>query len=462
MKKMAEEKIRGVPYGSAELPLFGEADVVIAGAGPGGLGAALAAAWQGAKVLVAEEYGVAGGMAAIAEVHPFMRNHAGAVCNDAPVYGQWKKAMEPYLPDGLFDKIADPNDYSCYSINKSAAALAAEDLLLAAGVKILYHHSIVGVKKDAENRITGLICRTRGGFGLLRGKCYVDCTGDAEVAAMAGCPFEQGDSQGGCQPMTLCFKLSHVDIPFVKGPYGGRLLNPEWRNRLSAAYQQAQKDGKIHCPRENVLIFPFQLGDENTLHFNTTRVIGYDATNGADFSEAEIEGRRQLRELLAWLKAEVPGFAQARLMSMAVQIGVRESRRVEGLYKLCMEDFENCSRFPDAIARCSYNVDIHSPRGAGTRLVSIKSGNYYEIPYRCTVPKNCANLTVGGRPISADVAMHSSLRIMPCAISIGQGAGMGAAMAAAGGISPAEVDGCEVRRKLIEFGANLKENGVEK
>ena len=261
---------------------------------------------------------------------------------------------------------------------------------------------------------------------------------------------------------TLCFKLSHVDIPFVKGPYGGRLLDPEWRNRLSAAYQQAQKDGKIHCPRENVLIFPFQLGDENTLHFNTTRVIGYDATNGADFSEAEIEGRHQLRELLAWLKAEVPGFAQARLMSMAVQIGVRESRRVEGLYKLCMEDFENCSRFPDAIARCSYNVDIHSPRGAGTRLVSIKSGDYYEIPYRCTVPKNCANLTVGGRPISADVAMHSSLRIMPCAISIGQGAGMGAAMAAANGISPAEVDGCEVRRKLIEFGANLKENGVEK
>ena len=126
MKKMAEEKIRGVPYGSAELPVFGEADVVIAGAGPGGLGAALAAAWQGAKVLVAEEYGVAGGMAAIAEVHPFMRNHAGAVCNDAPVYGQWKKAMEPYLPDGLLEKIADPNDYSCYSINKSAAALAAE------------------------------------------------------------------------------------------------------------------------------------------------------------------------------------------------------------------------------------------------------------------------------------------------------------------------------------------------
>ena len=455
-----DKKLKGVPYGSDKLPVLGEADVVVVGAGPGGLGAALAAAWHGERVLVAEEYGVPGGMAVLAEVHPFMRNATPAGCNDFPVYGQWKEAMKAYLPPRLLKEITQPNDYSCYSINKSAAALAAEDLLVNAGVNILYHHSVVGVQMGQGNRISGLICHTRGGFGILKGKCYVDCTGDANVAAMAGCPFEMGDSQGGCQPMTLCFKLSHVDIPFVEGPYGGRLLSNEWKKSVSEAFNKAQQEGRIHCPRENVLVFPFQLSDEHTLHFNTTRVIGYDATNGADFSKAEMEGRRQLREIVAWLRAEVPGFAEARLMSMAVQIGVRESRRVEGLYKLKFEDFENCARFEDAIARCSYNVDIHSPRGAGTQLIRIKPSQFYEIPYRCTVPLKCSNLTIGGRPISADVAMHSSLRIMPCAISIGQGAGMGAAMAVAGNLSPAEVNGCEVRQKLIEFGAHLMPSQV--
>ena len=128
---------------------------------------------------------------------------------------------------------------------------------------------------------------------------------------------------------------------------------------------------------------------------------------------------------------------------------------MEGLYKLQLSDFENCSHFPDAVARCSYHVDIHSPRGAGTQLINIKPGQYYEIPYRCVVPRGCGNLTIGGRPISADVAVHSSLRIMPCVVSIGQGAGMGAAMAAEQGISPADVDGCCVRKELIKFGAHL-------
>ena len=449
------KSIRGVPYGSKELPLLAEADVVIAGAGPGGLGAALAAAWYGAKVLVVEEYGVAGGMAAIGEVHPFMINHIGSESLDFPVYGQWLEQMKQYLPEDIVKNVINPFDYSCRSINKEAAALAAEDMLLAAGVEILYHHSVSGVEKDESGNISAVICHTRCGFGRVKGKCYIDCTGDGHLAAMADSPFELGDERGGCQPMTLCFKLSHVKVPMIQAPDGSKFYDAQWREMLNTSFVKAKESGRIDSPRHSVLMFPFQIGDENILHFNMTRVIGYDATCGADLSAAEIEGRRQMREIIKWLREDHEEFADARLMSMAVQIGIRESRRITGLYKLILDDFKACKRFPDAIARCSYHVDYHSPWGPGTEFVRLPAGEFYEIPFRCLVPANKINLTVGGRPISADAAVHSSLRIMPAAISIGQGAGIGAAIAAARSTTPDKIDGVEVREELKKFGAHL-------
>ena len=450
-----KKSTRGVSYGSKELPVFAEAEVVVCGAGPGGLGAALAAAWCGAKVLVIEEYGVAGGMAAIGEVHPFMTSHAGDESLDYPVYGQWLEEMKKYLPERIVRDVINPNDYSCRSINKEAAALAAEDMLLAAGVEILYHHTAAGVEKDAAGNISAVICHTRCGFGKVKGKTFVDCTGDGHLAAMAGCSFEQGDERGGCQPMTLCFKLSHVKIPFVQAPDGSRFYDVKWRSRLNESFVAAKESGRINSPRHSVVIFPFQVADENTLHFNMTRVIGLDATCGADLSAAEIEGRRQMREIINWLREDHAEFADARLMSMAVQIGIRESRRINGLYHLVLDDFKACRRFPDAIARCAYNVDLHSPWGPGTDFIQLPPGEFYEIPYRCVVPENKINLTVGGRPVSADVVVHSSLRIMPTAISIGQGAGIGAALAAQRGTMPDKIDGIEVRENLKAFGAHL-------
>lgn len=451
------KSICGAAYGSENLPVFAEADVVICGSGPGGLGAALMSAECGASTLVLETYGLPGGMAAISEVHPFMVSVKDGMPLDAPVYDRWRQAMNNYLPDNMMETLANEHDYSLRSINKEAAALAAEDLLLEAGVKILYHHTVAGVRKNGD-AITEVICHTQGGFGVVRGKCFVDCTGNGDVAAMAGCPFEYGDADGKCQPMTLCFKLSHVDIPFVTNPQtGSRLIDPDWKNKLSQAYNAAQQAGIISCPRENVLIFPFQLADENVLHFNTTRICGHNATVGASFSAAEIEGRRQMRELIAWLRKEFPEFRRARLMSMAVQTGVRESRRIMGHYKLVYDDFVNNARFEDAIARSSYHIDIHSPTGSGTKLQALPVNGFYEIPYRCVVPLNCSNLTVGGRPVSADVEVHSSLRIMPTAISIGQAAGVGAALAAQRNVSPIDISGREIREILISRGAHLEQ-----
>ena len=437
------------------LPVLYEADVAVIGAGPGGLGAAIMSSKCGAKTVLIEAYGLPGGMAVIGEVQPFMISGTREKPLDSPIYTQWKEAMLNYFPKADQTKYQKATDYSNRAINKAVAACAAEDLLLENKVEILYHHQLVGVNKE-NDKIKEIICFTNGGFGVIKAKVFVDSTGDGNLAALADCPFEMGDENGGCQPMTLCFKLSHVKVPYIQCEHNERFIDPEWKNTINKYYEKAKEEGIISCPRENVLLFPFQIADEGVVHFNTTRVQGFDPTDGRSFSKAEIEGRRQLKELVKFFQERVPGFENSRLMSMAVQIGVRESRRIKGDYYLQVDDFLNCSRFDDVIARSTYNIDIHSPLGGGTTLKNIKPGDYYEIPYRATVPLNCQNLTIGSRCISSDVAVHSSLRIMPTVISIGQGAGVGAALAALNNISTHEVNGLDVRNKLIDLGANLK------
>jgi hypothetical protein len=254
--------------------------------------------------------------------------------------------------------------------------------------------------------------------------------------------------------MTLCFKLSHVKTGWKDHSDDMRIF--ELRKKLNGSYKAAVERGDIRCPRENVLLFAFELCDNNVVHFNTTRVVNVNPVDGTSLSEAEIEGRRQLRDIYFWLKKEIPEFRDARLMSMGVQIGVRESRHIEGIAKITGDDFRKSSRFEDAVARCSYSIDIHSPTGSGTVLEHIGKGGFYEIPYGCVVAADCDNLTIGGRPISADAAIHSSFRIMPTAVSIGQAAGLAAAVGALENSLPKDIDGRIIREKLIQMGALLQ------
>jgi len=439
-----------------QIPVIEEADVLVVGGGPGGIGAAVMAARAGAKTVLAERYSMPGGMASMGEVHPFMVNHFnptskdngwmanGELCMDRPVYLEWTKRIVSYLPPELRAKAEGDNDAARHisrSISKDAAALAAEDLCLEAGVKTLYHHTLVG-SQVKDGKIQFAIFHSKSGFVAIKAKAYVDCSGDADLAALSGCEFEMGGPSGNCQPMTLCFKLSHVD----------RARMPK-REELHALYEKAKAEGVVRCPREDVL--HFECYDNDIVHFNTTRVIGKSGVDGKALSEAEIEGRRQLREYLAWFRSSVPGFEQAQLHSMAHHIGIRETRRVKGLAYLTRENFMKRDKFPDAIARCNYPIDIHSTTGKGTELVHIPRQEYYEIPYGCIVPKGIKNLAVGGRPISVDHAVHSSMRVMPPACSVGQAAGVAAAMSAASGKTLPELDGKEVRAKLVSMGAWL-------
>jgi hypothetical protein len=426
---------------SKDIPITKEADVVVIGGGPGGIGAAVMAARTGAEVLLIERYGCLGGMASFGEVHPFMPNDVKNKPLDGPVYTEWITAMERY----------QRNNGNRRFINKAAAALAAEDLVLESGADILYHHALTDA--SVKNRLIDcVIVHSKSGVSAVRGKVYIDCSGDADLAASAGCEIQLGGPSGYCQPMTLCFKLDNIDKNrLIQETKKAGADGP--RSFITGKYKEAKTRGEMECPREDVLFFDWF--EDDVYHFNTTRIIHKSGVNGVELSEAEKEGRRQLRQYLNFFRKHIPGFGDCRIHSMAHHIGIRETRRVAGTSFLRRKEFETAAKFPDAIARCRYPIDIHNPDGTGTELIPMKEDDWYEIPYGCTVSKDCDNLLIGGRPISVDHAVHSSMRVMPPACSIGQGAGIGACLSLQRKCSPAEIDGTKVRKILKEQGAPL-------
>lgn len=273
----------------------------------------------------------------------------------------------------------------------------------------------------------------------MKAKCFVDATGDGELAARAGAKVEVGRKKdGACQPMTLCFRVGGVS--------GGK---DSWRlaDQLNKIFWAAKKAGQIDQPRENILVFPTLV--KGVFHFNSTRILGKSAVDASQFSDAEREGRRQVDELFRLFKAKSPRFKNAYLAKVACQIGVRESRRVMGEYLLSEKDVLGLRKFPDGIARANYMIDIHNPKGEGTVLKKLPEDDYYEIPYRCLVPKGMDNLLVGSRCISATHEAHSSLRIMPVVACLGEAAGAAAARVAAAGVAARDVDGEELKREIL-------------
>ena len=437
---MSEEKTFSYSF-QAEVPVIAECDVLIVGGGPGGFGAGVMAAKQGANVIVAERYGALGGMASYGEVTPFMPNHAQGESMDRPVFAAWRKRMWDYFSDE--EKKLHPFDTGDKApfLSKDIAMLAMEDLLLEAGAKILYHHTLFDVRKR-DGRITEVLFHTKSGLSAVRAKIFIDSTGDGDLAALAGCPVEMGNSEGLCQPMTTCFKLDHIDAA----------RKPSWQE-IGEIYKKAKAEGKLDCLRENILAFG-TLHDD-CIHFNTTRIIRKNATNALELSQAEIEGRKEVRKYIKFLRENVPGFENAQLKSLAHHVGIRETRRIRGLVYQTADDFFKRAKYDDAIARVNYPIDIHDPSGSGTTMHYMEKDQWYELRYGTIVPLNSENLLMGCRAISVDHALHSSSRIMPAVCSLGQAAGMAAALCLRENVLPKELDGKKVREALKKEGAFL-------
>jgi hypothetical protein len=412
-------------------------DVIVAGGGPGGVNAAIAAARRGASVLLIEQYGFLGGMATAGLINPFMAYTV--------------KSTGQVLTTGIFNEILDrlerhgglAKDRATF--DDEQMKLVLDELVAEAGVSVLLHSFVNGV--DVVDGIIQSIGVTgKSGEFRLRARVFVDSTGDGDLAALAGCDIEFGrPADGLCQPMTLCFRIAGVDMTAYAGETFYHWGHP-LRLEIDRVYQDAKTRGEITNPREDVLIFATLRAD--VLHFNTTRIIQHSALDVFSLTDAEQAARRQVVEMVELLQAKIPAFRNSYLQKMAVHIGVRESRRVLGQYVLTADEILTGKKFPDGIARSVYPVDIHNPAGTGTVLRHLPEGVYYEIPFRCLVPRGCRNLLIGSRCISATHEAHSSLRVMPVVAGIGEAAGIGAALCAQRGIFTDDLDGREVREML--------------
>ncbi len=386
-------------------------DVIVVGGGYAGVTAAIASAREGMKTLLIEKSGALGGAMNVNLVYPFMRYYT---------FDENKNRVD--LSAGIFAEMVDSfTKYAKYSEirrhNPEYFKFVLDDMAVDAGVELLFH-STVYEAKSGDGKLKSVGVMTRSGAIELFADFFIDCTGDGDLFAMAGCDFQLGrESDSLCQPMTTCFRMSGVDIDlFLKE-----------RESLQELYKQKQQAGEIKNPRENILVF-FGIG-EGIVHFNTTRIVKHDPTDPFDVSRAEIEARRQIVEMERFLKANCKAFENATVISIANGIGVRESRKLKGMHVLTVDELKDLTVFDDSIALGNYDVDIHNPEGTGTSHYYFKDGEFYTIPYRSLLPKEYDNLLVAGRCISATHEAQASIRIMPICACLGEAAGTAAALA---------------------------------
>lgn len=410
-------------------------DLIVMGGGLTGCAAAVAAARRGLSVLLIEKSGALGGAAVVNLVNPFMPNATR-------IDGKFTELSQGMYTE-IKERLSALGAIKGPTFHEEYLKIALDRFCAEARVDVLFHSTLVSADVG-DGFVKRVHVAGKAGVQTYGAASFIDCTGDADLAVLCGCPYRLGrPGDGLCQPMTLCFRVVNVDIEACK----------KVQATISPRYQAAQKAGKIKNPREDVLIFPTLVG--GMLHFNSTRVVKLNPTDPFDLSRAEREAREQVLELFTFMKENIEGFENADLAFSAAEIGVRESRMIDGRHVLSAEEMKACVRFPDAIAAGNYDIDIHNPEGSGTSHFYFPEGHYYTIPYRSLVPTGVDNLLVAGRSISATHEAQASVRVMPICITMGEAAGAAAAVAKRDGVHCAEVDTEKLRMTLREAGAFL-------
>lgn len=442
-------------------------DVVVLGGGVSGCMAAFAAGKQGVSTLLIERYGFLGGSLTNAGVGPMMTFHAG----DRQVVTGLPQELVARMcaKGGCIGHIEDSTGYasSVTPFDAEVMKLVLDEMAAEYGVDVLFHATLVEVNKQDE-AIRSVTVQTKAGVLELEGTVFIDASADAALSFAAGAQVRQGrDSDGLCQPMTANMKVIGVDIPRLKAEIRNHPENFNIKDlsamdrspRLSVAgfyreFDKAKEEGLLHTQREDVLLF--ETVNPGEVIVNTTRVIKLDPVDPWDLSQAEIEGRRQAAELMAFFRKYCAGFANAVLVSTGVQIGVRESRRVVGEYVLTQEDLLESRHFEDTIALGGYPIDIHNPAGAKTETTHLKKGQYYYIPLGSIIVKNLQNLLVCGRCMSATHEAGAAIRVTPIAMGVGQAAGTVAGLSAGMAVPVRALEVSQIHCALQALGATVQ------
>ena len=420
-------------------------DVLVCGGGPAGIAAAMMAARSGAKTLLVERYGRLGGMAVQAMVGPLMGN----------VRSAWVDEILQHIGGRRVD-------YEFIDLKYA-------ELLQEAGCQILLHAWIAEPLLDGE-RVIGARLVTKQGMIDVKARVTVDATGDGDVAFAAGAEFDQGrgagpnwEADGLVQPMTIMFRVAGVKHAETMETNGGRKA---YRFPNGRTWNQLTKDANARGelpPTVGMVRTYLSCRDEERV-INATQVNRVDGTKVQDLTHAELEGRRQVEPIVAFLRKNAPGFQNVYVSGMPAVIGVRETRRIRGIESLSVEDLIAGKKSPRAVVRgASFPIDIHNPAGIGQAqgvsaahpLGKDPSVRPYDIPYGCLVPLEVDNMLVAGRCISSTRPANGSLRLQPTCMNTGQAAGTAAALCAQRDITPRELAGGTLRALLREQGMEL-------
>jgi len=435
-----------------EIPLDDSWDVIVVGGGPAGCAAATSAAREGARTLLIEGTSCLGGSGTSALVPawtPFSDQ-------EKIIYGGLAEKVFTASKEGVAH--VKEQDLDWVPIDAERLKRVYDQLVTEAGATILFQTVLAGVETDGEGSVTSILIANKQGLTSLRAKVYVDCSGDADLCAWAGAPFQKGDDLGEMQPGTLCFMLTNVDdYAYANGPDLG-WWNPESPiHAIVASGRYPDVPDKHMCHN--------QVGPR-TVGFNAGHVWDVDNTNPITVSQGIIKGRKLAhiyREALA--EFHPAAFGNAFLVATGSVLGIRETRRIMGDYVLSAEDYLDRRTFEDEICRNCYFIDLHltkeEARENGEMEVALRFDRYQKgeshgVPYRCLTPLGLRNVLVAGRSVSCDRVVQGSVRIMPACLATGEAAGMAAAHAAQSAqVDTHAVDVKRLRRRLREEGAYL-------
>lgn len=435
--------------------LHEQADILVIGGGAAGVAAAVTAARQGLNVILLERYGFCGGGA--------VAGMSGTICGlyaaSDDLHAGPEKVVHGFVDDFIERMEAKGGLTTPVRYGKTFTRVhdpliwreVADDLLRDAGVRVYLHTLVTDVLMQGNAYVAGVAAYTKQGKLQIRAGMTIDASGDAEVAAMAGLPTFMGQN-GQVQNPTMIFRLQGVDVDRFLATYGeDSIMGPD----ISAQMQDLTARGEFNLPRLKIFLFPTPRPGE--LLCNATRIIGPDGRelntiNARDFTDAEIMGRQQAREYARFFRTHLAGCGNSFVNDTGVQVGVRQTRQIEGVAKLGSADVIAARKFKTGIARSPWPIELHS--GEKPCLVWLIQ-DYYEVPYECFVPEQGEGLLMAGRCLSAEHEAVASARVTAQCFSYGHAIGHAAAIAIREKLAPRQINGADLREVLIRDGADL-------